>query len=86
MELLSKKPTPLATLEKFDPCVGDFVDFKPNSALSAGTNVFLSGYWRKGRVMKIDTDDSKGKVFTVEDCENGKVHLLSKYLLHPNML
>lgn len=66
--------------------MGDFVDFKPNSALSAGTNVFLSGYWRKGRVMKIDTDDSKGKVFTVEDCENGKVHLLSKYLLRPNML
>lgn len=37
-------------------------------------------------MMKIDTDDSKGKVFTVEDCENVKAHLLSKYLLRPNML
>lgn len=35
--------------------------------------------------MKIDTDDFKGKVFKVEDCENRKVHLLSKYLLRPNM-
>lgn len=36
--------------------------------------------------MKIDTDDFKGKVFKVEDCENGKVHFLSKYLLRPSML
>ena len=27
--------------------IDDIVDFKPNSALSVGTNVFLSGYWRK---------------------------------------
>lgn len=86
MELFSKRPASLAAREKFDSSVGDLVDFKPNSALSAGTNVFLSGYWRKGRVMKIDTDDSKGKVSTVEDCENGKVHLLSKYMLRPNIL
>lgn len=86
MELFSRKPAPLATLENFDPNMGDFVDFKPNSALSAGTNVFLSGYWRKGRVMKIDIDDFKVKIFTVEDCEYGKVHLFSKYLLRPSML
>lgn len=36
--------------------------------------------------MKIDKDFFKGKVFKVEDCENRKVHLLSKYLLRPNML
>lgn len=86
MELFSRKPASLATLEKFDPNMGDFVDFKPNSALSAGTNVFLSGNWRIGRVMKIDTDDFKVMIFTVEDCEYGKVHLFSKYLLRPSLL
>lgn len=74
------KPAPLATLEKFDQNEVDFVDFKP-----AGINVFLSCYWRKGRVIKIDTDDYKWKVFTMKDCENGKVHLLLKYLLRLNM-
>jgi hypothetical protein len=29
----------------------DIVDFKPNSALSFGTNVFLSGYWRKEQMV-----------------------------------
>lgn len=48
--------------------------------------MFLSGYCRRGQVMKIDTYDFKGKVFKVEYCKNGKVHLLSKYLLRPNML
>ena len=38
--------------------IDDIVDFKPNSALSVGTNVFLSGYWRKGQVISIDIDDS----------------------------
>ena len=64
----------------------DMVDFKPNSALSVCTNVFLSGYWRKEQMIRIDTDDSKGKIYTVQDCENGKTLVLSKYLLHPNML
>jgi hypothetical protein len=50
----------------------DIVDFKPNSALSVGTNVFLSGYWRKEQIIRIDIDDSKGKIYTVQDCENGK--------------
>ncbi|XP_062611992.1 uncharacterized protein LOC134273800 [Saccostrea cucullata] len=86
LELFPKKLATVATLQKFDPAVDDIVDFKPNSVLSAGTNVFLSGYWRKGRVTKVDMDDSKGKVYTVEDCENYKIHLLSKYLIRPNML
>lgn len=79
------KPAPLATLEKFDQNEVDFVDFKPNYVLPAGINVFLSCYWRKGRVIKIDTDDYKWNVFTMKDCENGKVHLLLKYLLRLNM-
>ena len=61
----------------------DIVDFKPNSALSVGTNVFLSGYWRKGQVISIDIDDSI--VYTVQDYENGKTHVLSTYWLHPIM-
>jgi hypothetical protein len=61
--------------------IDDIVDFKPNSALSAGINAFLSGYWRKEQVISIDIDDSKRKIYTVEDCENGIPHVLSKYLL-----
>ena len=66
--------------------IDDIVDFKLIRALSAGTNVFLSGYWRKEQVISIDIDDSNGKIYTVEDCETGKTHVLSKYLLRPNML
>ncbi|XP_062586858.1 uncharacterized protein LOC134248482, partial [Saccostrea cucullata] len=87
LELFPKKPATVATLQKFDPAVDDIVDFKPNSALSAGTNVFLSGYWRKGRVTKVDMDDSKGKVYTVEDFgedlkEGLKRKKLVRVLLH----
>ena len=85
--MFSKKPAhTITTLDIFDPAVDDIVDFKPNSALSAGTNVFLSGYWRKGKVIGIEINDSKGRIYTVQDCENAKVHVLSKYLLRPNML
>ena len=66
--------------------IDDIVDFKPNSALSVGTNVFLSEYWRKELMISIGIDDSKGKIYTVQDCENGKTHVLSNCLLHPNML
>ena len=41
--------------------IDDIVDFKPNSVLSVGTNVFFSGYWRKEQMISIDIDDSKGK-------------------------
>ena len=41
--------------------IDDIVDFKPNSALSVGNNVFLSGCWRKEQMISIDIDDSKGK-------------------------
>jgi hypothetical protein len=66
--------------------IDDIVDFKPNSALSAGTNVFLSGYWRKGQVISIDIDGSKGKIYTLFKTEIRKAHELSKYLFRPNML
>ena len=46
--------------------IDTIVDFKPNPALSVGTNVFLSGYWRKELMISIDIDDSKGKIYTVQ--------------------
>jgi hypothetical protein len=52
--------------------IDDIMDFKPNSALSDDSNVFLSGYWMKEQVISIDIDNSKGKTTTVQDCENGK--------------
>ena len=29
-------------------------------------------------MISIDIDDSKGKIYTVQDCENGKTHVLSE--------
>ena len=54
--------------------IDDIEDLKP--ALSAGVNVFLSGYWRKEQVISIDIDDSNGKIYTVQDCENGRTHAM----------
>lgn len=73
-------------MESFQPKVMEVIDFKPNSALSAGTSVFVSGFWRKGRIINIEVDDSKGRVYTVQDSENGKIHVVSKYLIRPNMI
>ncbi|XP_063413814.1 uncharacterized protein LOC134696126 [Mytilus trossulus] len=65
-ELFPKKVSKLTEMQTFHPAVNAVIDFKPNSALSAGTNVFLSGYWKKGLVMNIENDDSKGKVYTIK--------------------
>ena len=85
VELFPKKPH-VVELQDFNPRVGDIIDFKPNSALSAGTNVFLSGYWRRGIIIDIEIDDAKGKMYTVEDVQNKKIYCLTKYLIRPNML
>jgi hypothetical protein len=66
--------------------VDDIEDFKPNSTLSAGINVFLSGCCWKKQVISIDIDNSNGKIYTVQDCENGKTLVQSKYLLRTNMI
>ena len=58
----------------------DIVDFKLNSELSAGPFGILE---EGALVISIDIDDSI--VHTVQDCENGKTHELSIYLLRPNM-
>ncbi|XP_063414526.1 uncharacterized protein LOC134696595 isoform X1 [Mytilus trossulus] len=65
-ELFPKKVSKLTEMQTFHPAVNAVIDFKPNSALSAGTNVFLSGYWKKGLVTNIENDDSKGKVYTIK--------------------
>ncbi|CAG2214381.1 unnamed protein product [Mytilus edulis] len=85
VELFPRK-SQVMEMQTFNPNINDTIDFRPNSALSAGTNVFLSGYWRKGIVMDIQMDDSKGRVYTVKDLENNKIHCLSKYLIRPNLL
>ncbi|CAG2204055.1 unnamed protein product [Mytilus edulis] len=85
-ELFPKKVSKLTEMQTFHPAVNEIIDFKPNSALSAGTNVFLSGYWKKGLVINIENDDSKGKVYTIKELENGKVHQVSKYLIRPNLI
>ncbi|CAG2249835.1 unnamed protein product [Mytilus edulis] len=85
VELFPRK-SEVMEMQTFNPNINDTIDFRPNSALSAGTNVFLSGYWRKGIVMDIQMDDSKGRVYTVKDLENNKIHCLSKYLIRPNLL
>lgn len=72
LELFTKKPVPLITLENSDQNVNDIVNFEPNSALSVVTNVFLSGYSKKGRVLKIDLDDSKGRYFPWRTMRTGK--------------
>ncbi|CAC5380703.1 unnamed protein product [Mytilus coruscus] len=61
-ELFPKKVSKITEMQTFHPAVNEIIDFKPNSALSAGTNVFLSGYWKKGLVINIENDDSKGKL------------------------
>ncbi|XP_063447359.1 uncharacterized protein LOC134726887 [Mytilus trossulus] len=85
VELFPRKPQ-VMEMQTFNPNINDTIDFRPNSALSAGTNVFLSGYWKKGIIMDIQMDDSKGRVYTVKDLENNKIHCLSKYLIRPNLL
>ncbi|CAC5426746.1 unnamed protein product [Mytilus coruscus] len=85
-ELFPKKVSKITEMHTFHPAVNEIIDFKPNSALSAGTNVFLSGYWKKGLVIKIENDDSKWKVYTIKELENGKIHQGSKYLIRPNLI
>ncbi|CAG2215647.1 unnamed protein product [Mytilus edulis] len=85
IELFPRK-SQVIEMQTFNPNINDTIDFRPNSALSAGTNVFLSGYWRKGIVMDIQMDDYKGRVYTEKDLENHKIHCLSKYLIRPNFL
>ncbi|CAC5416750.1 unnamed protein product [Mytilus coruscus] len=85
-ELFPKKVSKITEMQTFHPAVNEIIDFKPNSALSAGTNVFLSGYWKKGLVINIENDDSKGKVYTIKELENGKIHQVSKYLIRPNLI
>ncbi|XP_071150188.1 DEP domain-containing protein DDB_G0279099-like [Mytilus edulis] len=65
VELFPRK-SQVIEMQTFNPNINDTIDFRPNSALSARTNVFLSGYWRKGIVMDIQMDDSKGRVYTVK--------------------
>ncbi|CAC5411140.1 unnamed protein product [Mytilus coruscus] len=73
-ELFPKKVSKITEMQTFHPAVNKIIDFKPNSALSAGTNVFLSGYWKKGLVINIENDDSEGKVYTIKELENSKIH------------
>ncbi|VDI81673.1 Hypothetical predicted protein [Mytilus galloprovincialis] len=85
-ELFPKKVSKLTEMHTFHPSVNEVIDFKPISALSASTNVFLSGYWKKGLVINIENNDSKGNVYTIKELENGKIHQISKYLIRPNLI
>ncbi|XP_076084159.1 KRAB-A domain-containing protein 2-like [Mytilus galloprovincialis] len=46
---------------------GDIVDYRTSPAMNKGTAVFISGFWRRGLVIKIDKCPRRGTLYTVKD-------------------
>lgn len=69
-----------------DFTVGEIVDFRPNPALSAGTAAISDGYWRKGSVLSIVHDPTRGTLFKIADNEDGSVAKLPRAQLRKNLI